>query len=363
MICQRKNKMNESLDRKKVILGLSGGVDSTTAALLLKEKGMEVTGLYFDVSSGNEEGRRAAEAAADQIGIPFLYRNVHQLFQDTVIDNFCSEYAAGRTPNPCVFCNPTVKFKILTQEADRAGAFHIATGHYARTAYNSQLGWTVRRAASEKKDQSYMLYRLPAEVIERLLLPLALMEHKEQAREIARQNHMNNADLKDSQEICFIADDENYADYIKRHGYSIEEGDFIDKEGNVLGRHKGLIHYTIGQRKGLGITFGKPVFVTDMDPAANTVTLGDHEDLFSREVICSGSFFSMTGSSCMPEILEGARVMAKIRYAARPAPAQIMTKPDGRILTVFDEKQRAATPGQSIVFYLDDCVVGGGFIE
>lgn len=355
--------MNESLDRKKVILGLSGGVDSTTAALLLKEKGLEVTGLYFDVSAGNEEGRRAAEAAAEQIGIPFLYRNVYEEFRDTVIDNFCSEYAAGRTPNPCVFCNPTIKFKVLAQAADRAGAFHIATGHYARTSYSPQLGWTVRRAASEKKDQSYMLYRLPAEIIERLILPLAFMENKEQAREIARQKQMSNADRKDSQEICFIADDENYADYIKKRGYSIEEGNFIDGDGNILGRHKGLIHYTIGQRKGLGITFGKPVFVTSMDPTANTVTLGDHEDLFSREVICSGSFFPLTGSGRMPQSLEGARVLAKIRYAAKPAPAQIMTKPDGRILAIFDEKQRAATPGQSIVFYLDDCVVGGGFIE
>lgn len=355
--------MGAALNKNKVILGLSGGVDSTTAALLLREKGMDVTGLYFDVSCGNEEGRRAAEQAASEIGIPFIYRNVNQLFESTVIDNFCREYAAGRTPNPCVFCNPTVKFKILTQEADRIGAFHIATGHYANTACSPQLGWTIRRAANEKKDQSYMLYRLPAEIIERLLLPLSSMEDKQQARAIAREQGLFNADKKDSQEICFIADDENYADYIRRRGFTITEGDFVDKEGKVLGQHKGLIHYTIGQRKGLGITFGKPVFVIGMDPVKNTVTLGDHEDLFSREVISSESFFPATGSGRMPEYLENAQVSAKIRYAAKPAPARIKTMPDGRILATFEEKQRAATPGQSIVFYLSDCVVGGGFIE
>lgn len=355
--------MNESLDKNKVILGLSGGVDSTTAALLLQKRGLEVTGLYFDVSLGNEEGRRAAALAAEQIGIPFLYRNVHDEFDAAVINNFCTEYLAGRTPNPCVFCNPTVKFKILAEEADRIGAFYIATGHYAQTSYSPQLGWTIKRAASEKKDQSYMLHRLPAEFIQRLILPLANFEDKEEARSIARENSMFNADKKDSQEICFIADDENYVDYIRTRGYEMKEGNFIDKNGTVLGQHKGLINYTIGQRKGLGITFGKPVFVTNMDPVSNTVTLGDHEELFSREVICSNSFFPATGSDKMPLYLENTDVYAKIRYAAKPSPAQIRTLSDGKIMAVFQEKQRAATPGQSIVFYLDDCVVGGGFIE
>lgn len=355
--------MNGSLDKNKVILGLSGGVDSTAAALLLQEQGYDVTGLYFDVTEGNEEGRAAAEKAAEQIGIPFIYRNVHEEFENTVIDNFCSEYLAGRTPNPCVFCNPNVKFKVLIEEADRIGAFYIATGHYAKTACDPELGWTIKCAENMKKDQSYMLYRLPASVIERLILPLENMAEKEQVRELAREKLMFNADSKDSQEICFIDDETGYAAYIFDRGFSVKPGNFINKDGEVLGEHKGLIHYTIGQRKGLGITFGKPVYVTALDAANNTVTLGDHEDLFSHEVVCGGCFFPSAGSSRMPEHLEGKPLKGKIRYAAKPAPCRIAQMADGRVKAVFEEKQRAATTGQSVVFYYGDLVVGGGYID
>lgn len=353
--------MSTSLDKNKVILGLSGGVDSTAAALLLQEQGYQVTGLFFDVTEGNEEGRQKAQKAAEQIGIPFIYKNVHDLFENTVIDNFCSEYLSGRTPNPCIFCNPTVKFRVLIEEADKIGAFHIATGHYAKTAYDPQLGWTIRCAENIRKDQSYMLYRLPATTIERMLLPLHDMKDKEFVREIARENQMFNAETKDSQEICFV--DDNYADFIFSKGFSTKEGNFINKEGEVLGQHKGLIHYTIGQRKGLGVTFGKPVYVTKLDSVNNTVTLGDHEDLFSHEVICKDCFFPSTGDSSMPDFLEGKPLLGKIRYAAKPSPCTINKMPDGTIKAVFQEKQRAATPGQSVVFYYNNCIVGGGFIE
>ena len=354
--------MNKALDRNKVVLGLSGGVDSTTAALLLQEKGYQVTGLYFDISPNNKQGREEAEKAAVQAGIPFLYKNVHELFSSTVIENFCTEYVKGRTPNPCVYCNPTVKFRVLTEAADREGAFYIATGHYARTLHREGEGWMIRMAANEKKDQSYMLYRLSQSVIQRLLLPLSDLEDKEEAREIARRKQMFNADKKDSQEICFI-EDGNYAGFIADRGYACKMGSFVDKEGNVLGEHKGLIHYTIGQRKGLGITFGKPVYVTAMDPETGNVTLGDHEDLFSKEVVCANAFFPASNSGRMPDFLEGERVYAKIRYAAKPAPAHISSMEDGRIKAVFEEKQRAATPGQSIVFYREGCIAGGGLIE
>ena len=355
--------MNNSLDKKKVILGLSGGVDSTTAALLLQKQGYEVTGLYFDVTPGNEEGKAAAAKAAEQIGIPFIYKNVNELFENTVIDNFCSEYLAGRTPNPCVYCNPNVKFKVLIDEADRIGAFYIATGHYAKTGENPDMGWMIRCAESIRKDQSYMLYRLPSSTVERLLLPLENMADKEAAREIARENNMFNAETKDSQEICFIDDEMGYAAYIFDRGFKVKPGNFIDKEGNVLGKHKGVINYTIGQRKGLGITFGKPVYVTKLDAEKNTVTLGDHEDLFSHEVICSGSFFPATGGNEIPEFLKGKQLTGKIRYAAKPAECVIEQLKDGRIKAVFTEKQRAATPGQSVVFYYDDYAVGGGYID
>lgn len=352
----------DTFDKHKVILGLSGGVDSTTAALLLRKSGYQVTGLYFDVAEENKEGRKVAEETARQLGIPFIYRNVHDLFQSVVSENFCREYLAGRTPNPCIICNPAVKFKLLTEEADKAGAYYIATGHYAKAGWTRDWGWTIQRAASGK-DQSYMLYRLGPSVIQRLLLPLSELENKEETREIARKSSMQNAEQKDSQEICFLQEGETYKDYIRQKGYPVKEGAFVNKGGEILGQHKGLVNYTIGQRKGLGITFGKPVFVTRMDKETNTVTLGDHEDLFSREVLCSGCYFPATDSSCMPEGLEGIEVLAKVRYAAKPAPAVIKSMPDGRIKAFFEEKQRAATPGQSLVFYKEDCVVGGGFID
>lgn len=354
----------ETFDRKKVILGLSGGVDSTAAALLLRKKGFQVTGLYFDVEKdGNREGKAAAMKAAEQLGIPFVYRNVHKEFEETVIQNFCREYLSGRTPNPCIICNPAIKFKTLIEEADRAGAFYIATGHYAGTVKDSRLGWSIRRGESEKKDQSYMLYRLPASVIERILFPLGELRDKEEARAAAREKNLFNADRRDSQEICFLPEGETYVEYIQKRGYSIEPGSFVDSEGTVLGQHQGLIRYTVGQRKGLGITFGKPVFVTRLDADKNTITLGDNEELFSREVICGSCFFPASGSGQMPPFLENQEVTAKIRYAAKPAAARIYPLADGKIRAVFEERQRAATPGQSMVFYQNGCVVGGGFIE
>lgn len=352
----------DQLDKNKVILGLSGGVDSTAAALLLQEQGYQVLGLYFDVLENNPQGRLDAEKTADQLGIPFIYRNVHQLFQSTVVENFCQEYLTGRTPNPCVFCNPVIKFRVLIEEANRRGAWHIATGHYADTGFNPELGWAIKKAGSQK-DQSYMLYRLSSSVIERLLLPLAQFQNKEETRRIARKSRMYNAEKKDSQEICFLSENESYAEYIRKKGYTIKEGNFINRKGEILGRHRGLVHYTVGQRKGLGITFGKPVFVTGMDSATCTVTLGEHEDLFSREVICSGSFFPATESRRLPQNMEGRSVEAKVRYAAKPVSATVTTMPDGRIRAFFRDRQRAVTPGQSIVFYLDDFVIGGGFID
>ena len=208
-----------------------------------------------------------------------------------------------------------------------------------------------------------MLYRLPASTIERLILPLEGIEDKEAVREIARQKLLFNADSKDSQEICFIDDAVGYAAYISDRGYRIKKGNFIDKEGNILGKHNGVIHYTIGQRKGLGITFGKPVYVTKLDAVNNTVTLGDHEDLFSHEVICSGCFFPTTGGSEIPEFLKDKKLTGKIRYAAKPAECTIEQMEDGRVKAVFTDKQRAATPGQSVVFYYEDYAVGGGFID
>lgn len=348
----------ERLKNNKVILGLSGGVDSTTAALLLKEKGYDVTGLYFDVTTGNEEGRAAAQRVADAMNIPFIYKNVHDAFDSTVIDNFCSEYTKGRTPNPCILCNPTIKFKLLLEEAVARGADHIATGHYARA-----VDGFLHIAVNENKDQSYMLYRLTSDVLERLILPLGEVESKESVRDYARTHEMENADKKDSQEICFVSDEDGgYLQFLSQRGISSIEGDFIDRAHRVIGRHKGLIHYTVGQRKGLGITFGKPMFVLSMNPMDNTIMLGDNEDLMQSTVLSTNHVFLGKSTDQVPHEYMNKPLTAKIRYAAKPAEAMIVTSADGYLHTSFKTPQRAVTPGQSIVFYDGDKLIGGGFI-
>ena len=375
------------MKNKKVVLGLSGGVDSTTAALLLQEKGYEVIGLYFDaMGKGREDaGAVRAEMAAKQLGIKFLYRDVSNIFREKVIGNFCSEYVCGRTPNPCIVCNPDVKFKTLLAAADEEGADWIATGHYAGTYQDPESEeWFVRRAKSEAKDQSYMLYRLGEDVISRLILPLNDAEGKEAVREIARKKALKNAEDKDSQEICFIEDGDDYKAFLRRNGCDLPKGDFVDADGNILGEHQGILHYTIGQRKGLGIALGKPAFVTGIDSEKNQVVLGDNQDLFKTEVVSDGNILLGIDFSRLAQQEREARqadgesgearsmgiigfddtsgITAKIRYAAKPAAASLKLLPDGKILATFEEPQRAPTPGQSIVFYQDDLVLGGGFI-
>ena len=357
-------------NKNKVILGLSGGVDSTTAALLLKEKGYDVTGLYFDIHDEDSPVyrplRERAEKAASQLGIRFIYRNVAEQFDDIVIGNFCSEYACGHTPNPCIVCNPAVKFRTLLDAADEEGAYYIATGHYADTFHDEETGiWHIKMASNRRKDQSYMLYRLCQEAVSRLILPLNEVEDKEEVRKLARSKALANADAKDSQEICFIDSDDNYKDFLARRGVENREGDFTDAEGNVLGRHEGITHYTIGQRKGLGIALGKPAFVTSINSSTNEVVLGSNEDLFTTTVVSDRNILmglDTSENSSKAVSYSGMWVTAKIRYASKPASAVITVSGDGHITTEFDEPQRAVTPGQSVVFYKDDIVVGGGFI-
>jgi len=355
-----------TLSKNKVVLGLSGGVDSTAAALLLKEKGFDVIGFYFDVLGNNQQGKKGAEDLAHRLGIPFISMDVSREFEEHIIADFCREYSCGRTPNPCVICNPLIKFRKLIKTADEMGAYYIATGHYARVAYDESKGlYYIRKGASQKKDQSYMLYRLGQEILSRLMFPLGEFEDKAEIREIARSCNMPNAEASDSQEICFIDDKkEDYVNFIERRGFSSEEGNFVDAEGRILGRHQGICRYTIGQRKGLGIALGKPAFVTRIDPSENVVVLGENSDLFSKEVYFSDSYFAETDSAEVPEsLLLKNGLTAKIRYAAKPSAAKLSLSENGKLLAVFDEPQRAATPGQSIVFYDGDRVIGGGFID
>lgn len=355
---------------KSVILGLSGGVDSTAAALLLMEKGYDVTGLYFDVNTGTSsgemtKGHKEAERAAMQLGIDLIYRDLTERFEEKVIAPFCSEYMRGRTPNPCIMCNPLVKFAALKEAADERDASYIATGHYAGTFFDSRKNiWHIKKGASEKKDQSYMLYRLGQEIISRLILPLGEAAGKEEVRAAARERKMENSEAKDSQEICFIEEGKDYRDFLRERGMTFPPGDFTDTAGNVIGRHKGIQNYTIGQRKGLGVAAGKPVFAVSIDAEKNRVVLGERDELFSARVISDSNIIEgREYGSTEESAAKSMRVKAKIRYAAPPAEAVIEDAGGGRILATFKEPQRAVTPGQSIVFYDGDIVIGGGIIS
>ena len=345
------------LRKNKVLLGLSGGVDSATAALLLKEKGCEVVGYYFDVKGKNEAGRASAEDVAKQLNIPLIYEDVSTDFREIVIENFITEYLHGRTPNPCVLCNPNIKFKRLIRHADEIGAYYIATGHYCRILRDEtrQLSY-IHRAVNDQKDQSYMLYRLPQEIISRLIFPLAEFAEKESVRNIARKNGLSSAEKSDSQEICFVEDDD-YAKFITDYsGYKPKEGDILDVNGNVIGKHRGLIYYTIGQRKGIG-AYGRPMFVMKIDAENNTITLGEKGMEFSNELTAYDVNFV---SGEFPK--ENMLITAKVRYQAPPAAAMLCPQKDGTVKLMFPEPQRAVTPGQAVVFYDGDIVLGGGTV-
>ncbi|MCI8631349.1 MAG: tRNA 2-thiouridine(34) synthase MnmA [Firmicutes bacterium] len=382
------------MKNNKIVLGISGGVDSTTAALLLLEKGFDVYGMYFNIHEGNEgerkeaygalreaydsyEKKQAAETSPNSdkhqssktyfSDDKFIYKDASHEFKDIVMSDFCCEYKLGKTPNPCVICNPNIKFRLLKETADALDAPYIATGHYARTVYDDKSDTYYISAIESKKDQSYMLYRLPSEIIKRLILPLAEFADKEDVRNIARENGFSSAEKSDSQEICFIENGKDYVDFIKDFDSSckIKEGNFIDKDGNILGHHKGLVNYTIGQRKGLGIALGHPVFITNIDNENNTVTLGDNEELFKSSVYVEDLFFTETGSAALPEQIQTKNLTAKVRYAAPRAAAEIAAfDAEQGILTVrFQTPQRAMTPGQSLVIYDGDIILGGGRIQ
>lgn len=360
---QKKMITTMMLSKNKVLLGLSGGVDSTTAALILKEKNLEVTGLYFDVLGSNQEGIADAKKVAQELGIELTTVDASKMFSDIVLDNFLNSYKNGITPNPCVICNPNVKFKVLIDYANKIGAYYIATGHYAQIHHDTMHDeYFVKMGTNYKKDQSYMMYRLNQDVLSRLILPLGTVNDKSQTRNMAKENNISNWKKADSQEICFLDGLESYVEYLDKKNFQGKLGNFIDKNGKVLGRHKGIHHYTVGQRKGLGIALGKPAFVTNIDPETGDVTLGENDDLMTKEVVsCDNVFVSDRYREKLKTIGEKIKCKAKIRYGSKPSNATIELRGDD-ILVVFDEPQRGPTPGQSIVFYVDDLVIGGGFI-
>lgn len=351
--------------KNKVIIGLSGGVDSTAATLILQEKGYEVVGVFLDTLGQNEEQAKEAKEVAKQLGIEFWYQDVSTDFENTIIKNFCEDYMGGRTPNPCIYCNPLVKFRALAEIADQIGAAYLATGHYANVEYEIENDtYYIAKGNSSKKDQSYMLYRLQQDVLRRLLFPLGQFENKEQVRQLVKKHGIRNAETKDSQEICFIKEG-TYVEFLKRRGYPSKEGSFVNTEGQLMGTHKGLLHYTVGQRKGLGSTFGKPVFVKEIRPKENQVVLSDHPALFESVVYAKDPFFasSTEDERCLPFLYHNSVIEAKIRYAAPPSEARLVQEEDLSLRVTFTTPQRAPAPGQSVVFYQGNRVIGGAIIS
>ena len=341
--------------KKKILLGMSGGLDSTYSVLQLKEMGYDVVGAVLKMSDNTEVEK--AQFAADTLGVPLHVVDCTERFRDVVVQDFLNEYAVARTPNPCVICNRYVKIASLCECAKSLGIPYVATGHYANVGFDEDSGrYYIKKAADMKKDQSYVLWRLTQEQVSMLTFPLALREKKDVRAEALEQN-LPSADAEESQEICFIPTND-YISYIEEARGVFPEGDFLDEEGRVLGRHKGIIHYTIGQRKGLGLSLGKPGFVTAIDPKANTVTVvSDETRIFSTRLVCNTlNFQKLKPMDCGTVRAEG-----KVRYAAKPVMATVQIKGDiAEVL--FDSPVRAVTPGQSVVFYDGDDVLFGGII-
>lgn len=355
--------------KEKVVLGMSGGVDSSVAAYILKEQGYEVIGITMQVWPRDEEYEELeggccslssvndARRVADVLDIPFYVMNYRDVFEKKVINYFVDEYLEGRTPNPCIACNKYIKFDEFLRKAEMLGAKYVSTGHYAKIEKDEKTGrYLLLRASDDRKDQTYVLYGLTQYQLKHTLMPLYGYT-KDKVREIAAQIGLNVANKPDSEEICFIPDN-NYAKFIKKRvPGKVHEGNFVDTDGNILGRHMGIVHYTIGQRKGLGIAFGKPMFVSDIIPDKNIVVLGDEDDVFKDTLYADDL-------NLIPfDKLEGPmKVTAKIRSTAREAAATITPLRDG-VLVKFEEKQRAITKGQAIVFYDGNIVIGGGTIK
>jgi len=356
------------MEKKKVLVGMSGGVDSSVAAYLLKEQGYDVIGATLHMWQEIEGESRCcgvdaiedARRVADMLEIPFYVLNFKNEFKKKVVDYFFEDYKNGRTPNPCIQCNRYVKWEALYQRAKELGAEYIATGHYARIAKHPETGrFCIEMSAAAAKDQTYVLYNLTQEQLEHTLMPCGEYT-KEEIRAIAEKIGLRVADKPDSMEICFIPDND-YVSFIERnYKYKPKEGNFVDMSGNVLGKHKGIINYTVGQRKGLGIAFGKPMYVNRILPEKNQVVLGSNDDLFEREVYAENINFVAW------ESIEGEkRAKAKIRYAHKAADCTVSLTDGGLLKCTFDQSQRAATPGQALVVYDENGLVlcGGTIIK
>lgn len=344
---------------EKVLVGMSGGVDSSAAVLLLQDAGYEVSGLTLRLCT--QEGsaaERDARQAAEKLGIHHWIEDLRPQFARLVIRPFIEEYERGNTPNPCIVCNRTVKFGEMRRIAMEKEQQYLATGHYVRKRYDAASGrYMLERAADRMKDQTYFLYSLSQEQLAAALFPMGEL-CKAEARELAAAHGLVNARRADSQDICFVPDGD-YAAFIEDYtGKRYPPGDFVWEDGGLIGRHQGFIRYTIGQRKGLGVALGRPVYVVGKDSGTNRVTLGEETSLFSRRLLVTDVNLQAVDRLEFPM-----RVRAKARYRQAEQPAVVHPLEDGTALVEFDQPQRAITPGQAAVFYDGDTLVGGGVIQ
>ena len=350
------------MENKKVLLGMSGGVDSSVSALLLKQQGYEVIGTTLELFAGssccNVNTYLDAKNVCNSIGIPhFTYDYKHE-FKKYVIDDFIACYSNCKTPNPCIECNKYMKFGFMYEKAKELGCNYIATGHYAKTEYSEKYQrWVLKKSNAGKKDQSYVLWNIPKELIEHILFPLGEFEDKEQIRDIARSNNLKVANKPDSEDICFVPDG-NYKKFLETNSNIRPiEGNIVNLKGEILGKHTGLYNYTIGQRKGLGISNKVPLFVLGFNKDKNEVIVEEENELYKKELIVTDINLLL-----VDEISKEIEVDVKTRYSSKVAKARIIQEND-TIRVTFDEPQRALTPGQSAVFYIEDIVLGGGKIK
>lgn len=355
---------------KKVVIGMSGGVDSSVAAYLLKEQGYEVIGVTMQLWQESDSqiieenadccGLSAvddARSVAEKLDIPYYVLNFKDTFKNCVIKPFVKEYLNARTPNPCILCNRYVKWEALLKRSRELGADYIATGHYARIKKLENGRYVIQNSVTAKKDQTYALYKLTQEQLSHTLMPVGDY-YKDEIRKIAERLELNVAAKADSQDICFVPDND-YAAVIEREasGRIPPVGNFVTSDGKILGQHRGIIHYTVGQRKGLNLAMGYPVFVTGIRPDTDEVVIGKNEDVFTDNLICDDLNFM-----AVDDLNEPVEVIAKIRYSHNGTPCTLKKLENGQAECIFHEPVRAVTPGQAVVFYQNDYVYGGGTI-